>query len=530
MKPFLYTYLLIICLIIPTRFIQAQISPGDLTQAHAHLEGMSNCTKCHTLGAKVSNDKCLSCHKEIKATIDKKKGYHSSSKVAGKTCTICHSDHHGRNYDILHFDKNKFNHNTTGYKLEGAHTKQKCEDCHKPANISDPVIKKKKSTYLGLNGLCLTCHEDYHQKSLSNTCANCHTNEKFKPASKFSHTSAKFQLKGKHLEVTCIECHKKSTRNGKDFQQFTGIQFKSCTNCHKDPHDNQFGQNCTQCHSEVSFKSVKGITNFDHSKTGFMLTGRHTSVTCKACHKISLTAPLPHSKCTDCHVDYHKGDFKKQGLITDCRECHNENSFKESSFTIEQHNDGIFRLQGAHLATPCLACHKKTDNWSFRNIGSTCRDCHQDIHAGYLDNKYYPEGNCAKCHTESRWSEVSFDHAQTKFAISGAHVKQTCRSCHAKNVSEDPKVLKFTGLAQTCSSCHEDNHAGQYEVNGVTDCSRCHSSDNWTLTSFDHNKTRFPLDGKHKNVACNDCHKMVEASPKPYRQYKFKDVRCETCH
>jgi len=55
----------------------AQISPGDLTKSHAQLEGMLNCTKCHVLGDKVSNDKCLECHKELKARIDQKKGYHA---------------------------------------------------------------------------------------------------------------------------------------------------------------------------------------------------------------------------------------------------------------------------------------------------------------------------------------------------------------------------------------------------------------------------------------------------------------------
>lgn len=530
MKSHVTKFCLLIYLLSTTWLLQAQISPGDLTQMHAHLEGISNCTKCHTLGAKVSNEKCLACHKEIKVRIDQKKGYHSSSKVYGKTCTICHSDHHGRKYDILHFDKTKFDHNTAGFKLEGAHVKKECDDCHKPANIKDPVLKKRKNTYLGLGTQCLTCHEDYHQKTLSANCSNCHTNEKFKPASKFDHAKAKFRLKGSHQDVKCIECHKTSVRAGKEFQQYTGILYKSCANCHKDPHDNQFGQKCTQCHTEESFRAVKSIGTFDHSKTGFLLTGRHTSVTCKSCHKGSLTAPLAHGKCTDCHVDYHKGQFKKQGVVADCRECHNDAGFKVSSYTIEQHNNGVFKLQGAHLATPCIACHKKTENWSFRNIGSTCSDCHQDIHAGYLDSKYYPQGNCTSCHTNNRWTEVTFDHSQTKFAITGAHEKQTCRSCHAKGVPADVKVLKFTGLVPACTSCHEDNHAGQYVENGVTDCTRCHTSNNWTLTNFDHNKTRFPLDGKHINVACNDCHKMVEATPKPYRQYKFKDVRCETCH
>ena len=37
--------------------VYAQISPGDLAKVHSQLEGMTNCTKCHTLGDKVSNDK-----------------------------------------------------------------------------------------------------------------------------------------------------------------------------------------------------------------------------------------------------------------------------------------------------------------------------------------------------------------------------------------------------------------------------------------------------------------------------------------
>ena len=69
-----------------------QISPGDLTQAHAHLEGMSNCTQCHDIGSKVSNTKCLDCHKEIKSLVSSNKGYHAHRTVKSKDCFDCHSD------------------------------------------------------------------------------------------------------------------------------------------------------------------------------------------------------------------------------------------------------------------------------------------------------------------------------------------------------------------------------------------------------------------------------------------------------
>ena len=91
----------------------AQISPGDLTKAHADLEGMSNCTKCHELGEKVYNSKCLDCHTEIKSLINSGKGYHSGTDVKGKECFSCHSEHHGRNFRIVNFDSKNFLKSTT---------------------------------------------------------------------------------------------------------------------------------------------------------------------------------------------------------------------------------------------------------------------------------------------------------------------------------------------------------------------------------------------------------------------------------
>jgi len=131
-----------------------QISPGELAEPHAHLEGISNCTQCHDLGEHVSDQKCLACHTELKVRIDQKKGFHSSTKVNGKSCIICHSEHLSRKYDIVHLDKNKFDHKETGFILEGKHKEKQCADCHKPENIKDPAIKKKKMTFLGLKTDC----------------------------------------------------------------------------------------------------------------------------------------------------------------------------------------------------------------------------------------------------------------------------------------------------------------------------------------------------------------------------------------
>ncbi len=531
-----YILIAVVLAVMVGRPVCAQISPGELARAHSHLEGMTNCTQCHILGKKVSNQKCLDCHTELKVRIEQSKGYHSSSEIKGKECVTCHSDHHGLNFQIIRFAKEKFNHNLTGFSLSGAHAKKQCVDCHKPEYIKDSKIKKKKFTYLGLNTACLTCHADYHQQTLSASCSDCHGAEAFKPAGKFDHAWAGFQLAGKHQEILCVACHKISTKNGQKYQEFKGIKFDNCSSCHKDAHNNKFGQNCKQCHSEQSFSVIKGVQNFDHNKTDFKLDGKHQKVVCASCHKTKLTNALKFGRCTDCHADYHNGQFIKQGGSPDCSQCHTVNGFSDFNFTIEQHNAGAFRLTGAHLATPCFACHKKervkTDTaWHFREIGKRCIDCHTNFHQTFIDDKYYPDATCESCHNESRWSVISFDHKKTNFELSGAHAKKTCRDCHFKNETGGTIVQQFKGLPIICVSCHTDVHVNQFDHDGITDCSRCHETGFFKpAIKFDHNKTRFPLDGKHKDVACNKCHKVIQDKRPAFVLYKIKEFKCENCH
>ncbi len=508
-----------------------QISPGDLAEAHAYLEGMSNCTQCHTLGSKVSNEKCLACHTEIKDRVDQKKGYHSSSGVIDKNCVSCHNDHHGKTFEIIRFEKEAFDHKLTGYLLEGAHSKKKCADCHKKEFIASQKLKDKKySTYLGLETSCKSCHADYHENTLSANCTDCHGMDAFKPALKFDHNKARFRLAGKHQATECIKCHKMETRGSKQVQKFTGIPFASCTNCHVDVHKDKFGQDCRQCHNEESFHSVAGMSDFDHNKTNFKLENKHQAVSCKLCHKAALTDPVKHSLCSDCHVDYHNKQFVKPDQSPDCSACHSTNGFKGSSFTIERHNTSVFPLEGAHVATPCFACHLKTEKWNFREVGMRCNDCHPDIHNTYIDTKYYPGSDCKICHTAERWGAVTFDHGTTGYILAGGHTKPTCRACHFDTDPEGKTTQKFAELTTSCLQCHKDTHAGQFEVEGVSDCTRCHDYENWKAGKFDHNTARFVLDGKHKNVACIKCHKPVQQGELTVVQYKLNEFKCETCH
>lgn len=525
---------IILVFLLLTQFatLKAQLSPGELSQPHAYLEGVNNCTQCHSAGHKVTNAKCLACHKEIQANIYTQKGYHASVEVKGKSCVSCHNEHHGRKFKLIKFDKAKFNHALSGFSLKGKHAQLDCRACHKPAFISDAKLKKHPNTYLGLQQNCLSCHADFHQAKMSSNCAECHNFDSWKNAKAFDHNQTKFPLRGKHKTLKCEQCHPTQLVNGRPAQKFTGLAFGNCNACHTDVHNNRFGQNCKQCHSEESFHNVKGIDAFDHDKTGFKLIGKHKQVACKECHKTSLTAPLKHDRCTDCHTDYHRGQFAANGKSPDCNQCHTEQGYTPSQFGIDKHNQTKFKLEGAHVATSCTQCHRKdmTKDWSFRNIGLRCVDCHSNVHKNHISEKHMPNEDCTLCHSVSSWKDVQFDHSKTGFKLEGAHAQQTCSACHYRLNDKKQKQQQFKGTATDCEACHADEHAGQFAVNGKTNCKKCHGSDSFKIATFNHDNSRFKLDGKHATLQCGECHKPVKNKNGSYIEYKFDTIACSKCH
>jgi hypothetical protein len=190
----------------------------------------------------------------------------------------------------------------------------------------------------------------------------------------------------------------------------------------------------------------------------------------------------------------------------------------------------VFPLKGSHGAVPCLECHKKQEKWSFRNIGRVCIDCHTDVHNSMIQPKYYPAADCKACHNEGRWADVTFDHSATRFQLTGAHVDKECRLCHYRADEVGLPHQKFQGLPTDCSECHSDNHYGQFERDGITDCARCHGTEDWTASAFNHDNTAFRLDGKHVDVACIKCHKVRKEGSVSYIEYKLKEFKCESCH
>lgn len=276
---------------------------------------------------------------------------------------------------------------------------------------------------------------------------------------------------------------------------------------------------------------------FDHNVTDYPLEGLHNQVDCKQCHEGRFTETIDFLACNNCHEDYHQNEFNVNNSSPDCNSCHTvEASFDTSIFTFERHNDTQFTLEGAHLATPCFECHinEEDERWTFRNIGTTCVECHENIHKDFIDEKYYPDNNCKTCHINETWQVVSFDHTATNWPLEGKHLETDCKECH--NTNNEPNGIfnqKFSNLDTNCTSCHENSHGNQFEINGETDCVRCHILESWVPEKFDHNTTAFPLEGKHAEIECNQCHiasiNTIDTINTSFN-YKIEKFQCIDCH
>jgi hypothetical protein len=104
-------------------------------------------------------------------------------------------------------------------------------------------------------------------------------------------------------------------------------------------------------------------------------------------------------------------------------------------------------------------------------------------------------------------------------------------TCHGTdNENAISKYENFLSTSMVCCECHQDEHRQQFEQEGITDCSKCHGFENWVSVDFDHDITRFKLDGKHVEVDCAECHKETEVKGEVFVLYKIKNFECIDCH
>jgi len=532
----------------------AQLSPGDLAEPHAELEGLANCVKCHKLGVGPSDRLCLDCHAEIDEGLKSRRGYHQLVTQGGeKSCPECHSDHNGREFELVFWPEgpDRFDHALTGYALDGAHSALKCRQCHLPKNIvRDPRRFRPEidleRTYLGLGTRCLDCHADEHLGQLAEDCIRCHTLEKWKPVAGFDHERAKYHLTGLHRQVDCVKCHPTApgdeSRDGRPITRYTGLSYNACTPCHRDDvHKGRLGTRCEECHRTTGWLQQADRQGFDHARTIYPLEDRHAAVECRKCHTGSkLTQPIPHKYCADCHRDTHRKQFSERADGGRCESCHNLKGFIPPLYDIAEHQQSSYPLSGGHLAVPCQECHpQKTDLAGelfriYRIAETSCDKCHQDEHRG----QFVPQPGeqwCDKCHSTTDWRKVDIDHDRARFALTLSHTRVPCNKCHKTTDSgTSGEHVLYRPLELTCKGCHTDIHRGQFAGGERSkDCEICHTGAAWKELKFDHSRdSTFSLKGAHIKVACALCHKtdVQDETGESFVLYRHLKSECADCH
>jgi len=539
---------LVLASVAPNAF--AQISPGPLSKAHASLSGTTQCNSCHQFGTSTPAFKCLDCHKEVAEALAGKHGYHAGLQLHnpnGKDCVRCHLEHNGENFDLIRWEpsREKFDHRSTGYRLEGKHASVACEKCHTPAHmLSDlkPLIKYRDAakSFFAQSTACAPCHTDPHKGQLGNDCTKCHNVESWKAAKEFDHSKTRYPLTGLHVKVECEKCHKPDTPDSP--ARYRDMKFAVCQDCHTDPHRGEFKKACEACHTTAGWKIMLSGYNFDHSKTKYPLQGKHATVPCTACHiRGDFKKEIPFAKCSDCHTpDPHKGQFAARAQKGDCAECHNLDGWKPSLFDVKQHDTSQYPLRGKHVTVDCAKCHIPAGKDTVYKVKfALCTDCHKDAH----DNQFAaaPYSNkCEGCHTVADWHRTTYTiakHTNSRFALTGAHAAVACSDCHRVGLGgRTDGILPFRFEDRTCTSCHKDPHNGEFNdrmtrkrANGMPlGCEACHTLKSWAeISGFDHSKTKFALQGAHRSVPCAECHRATTAYAS---RYKGTSQQCEACH
>lgn len=445
----------------------AQFSPGKLSKYHTHLEGNENCILCHKIGNNELSDGCILCHEPLASRIIANKGYHKD-KVSN--CGDCHSDHNGLEFELVYWPKdiNDFNHDETDYLLTGKHSEVKCSNCH----TKDNIIGKKIIEW------------SIQQNNIS------------------------------VLDRT-----------------FLGLE-ESCMSCHDDIHENEVSHNCTECHNTTNWHSA--AADFDHDRAKYLLTGAHKKVACEKCHKIEpqnskkiwqLTG-MAYNNCNQCHNDNHKGSYGEK-----CEMCHITENWKDDLIPFD-HSKTKYALLGKHSNLSCSKCHDVNNNYN-PPIYEKCIYCHQDEHDSQFSTKL-DNGDCKSCHDTNGFTPTNYTvemHQSAHFTLEGGHLAIACNQCHINYETKSGKsTAKFVWDSVTCSNCHIDPHRNQFQAHFQNDCTQCHTVNNFKIVEFDHNKSQFPLDGKHKNVDCDKCHNVLQDINGQFIQYKLMTLKCSECH
>jgi len=430
-----------------------------------------------------------------------------------------------------------------------------CTDCHVGNNY----------TFTTANTDCYGCHVAAWQSTTTmggvvpnhvaagfptSQCSTCHTTTTW--TSTFNHATTGFPLTNSHQmapagkSATCAACHINNnytltiapTDCGNSGCHLTAWQ-QTNNPTHASAGAPFAAANCSTCHNTITWNTA----TFDHSTTGWALTGAHQMApagkvaACTDCHVgNNYTFTVANTDCYGCHQTAWQSTTTMGGVVpnhvaagfptSQCSTCHTTTTWT-STFN---HATTGFPLTNSHQMAPagksatCAACHIN-NNYTLTIAPTDCGNsgCHLTTWQQTNNPTHVSAGtpfaaaNCSTCHNTITWNTAIFDHSTTGWALTGSHQLApagkvvACADCHKAN------NYTFTVANTDCYGCHQTawlstQTLGAAIPNHITSgfptsqCSTCHDTVLWSTGKFDHSTTGWPLQGAHTTTPCASCH------------------------
>ena len=434
------------------------------------------CVSCHVSNNyTLSSTDCYGCHQAAFTSTTTLGGNVPNHVAAGfpitaAQCAACHT--------ITTWAAGVFNHATTGFALTNAHANATCVSCHIGNNYALTIAP----TDCGNSGCHLTTwqqtnappHASAGATFAAANCATCHTTVNFTTAT-FDHGTTGFALTGLHMSPSpspCISCHVSNNYT---------LTSTACYGCHITSWQSTatlggvvpnhitagFPTDCSICHTTSAWTG--GV--FNHTATGFPLTGFHATVACAGCH-VNNNYSITVTTCVSCHLNKYTAtttpNHVQVGFPQTCETCHTTAVWTGAIF---DHNTTTFPLTGYHATSvPCASCHV---NNNYTSLPITCYGCHTATYNATTNPAHAAAGfptTCATCHTTAAWTGATFNH--TYFPVNHGNANGVCATCHTNPANY---------LVFQCTQCHGGGNAANFNhpnlsgyVYNSVNCYQCH--------------------------------------------------------
>jgi hypothetical protein len=305
--------------------------------------------------------------------------------------------------------------------------------------------------------------------------------------------------------------------------------------------------------SEPAHAQSASTSSFNHSLTGFPLTGTHASVACASCHVNGRMKNTP-TQCIGCHNTMTApGEPQSHPKTTNrCESCHLTTTWRDMAFMdhiqatgscASCHNGNLAIGKSAnHIVTaaPCGNCHNNTVSFAGATlpasppapnsaatlattppsvaappvIGPVLGPMAMNMGQPNMGHARVSNG-CAGCHNGVTASGKPPNHAPTN---------APCENCHRSTVSFVGARMNHAGLIGNCASCHNGKTAtGKPTKHVITSdsCQTCHK----TTATFEGAR----LDHTRVTAPCASCHNGTVSEGKPVRHF-VTALPCDSCH